>query len=561
MTSITYWNRIEPRPRTDSLEEPLLARIRDPLWMLTRQWQLGEFRAEDTGTPAWVQLTERITKPETWQAAGQSHPLTAAPLEEQLEREPFSPDLATRIELGQTFERLLTDAGVANLASRFRAAYPIGADVADPTDRAEVTLRRICAGRAVDGVALYAAARAAAPSLPPQPPVPRPRQATVATLLQSFVTWVESTIGPVGVATDAPSWQPGRLEYAFTVTAGGGAVTLDVRPGSNGLVDWAAFDVRVGAIEAVQLVPNVRSIVPAHVRFRGMPNARFWDFEIGAADFGEIRPDKRDLARLALLDFMVVHANDWFIVPVDIPVGSIYQLDTLVVHDVFGVETLINRADRETLGSGRWTMFTTSISGQAGGTASFFLLPSSAGSALQTGRVVEEVRFARDEIADMVWGIENVLENQLGDPWPQHERDVARHGGAPVTPPPPQGRPVPLRYVVETRVPEHWIPFLPVSLDPSVGTVVLQLASQLQVDGHTPILPRGRIMNPKAIDPSAPYWLPEEEVPRNGLRVQRLVCRSRRVDGSTAVWQLRRVQPGTGEANSAMRFDAAVQNA
>jgi hypothetical protein len=50
MASITYWNRIGSRPRADSLEEPLLARIRDPLWMLPRQWQLGEFRAEDTGT-------------------------------------------------------------------------------------------------------------------------------------------------------------------------------------------------------------------------------------------------------------------------------------------------------------------------------------------------------------------------------------------------------------------------------------------------------------------------------------------------------------------------------
>jgi hypothetical protein len=66
-----------------------------------------------------VQLTERITKLETWQAAGQSHPLTDAPLEEQLEREPFSPNLAMRIELGQTFERLLADAGAMNLAGRF----------------------------------------------------------------------------------------------------------------------------------------------------------------------------------------------------------------------------------------------------------------------------------------------------------------------------------------------------------------------------------------------------------------------------------------------------------
>jgi hypothetical protein len=160
----------------------------------------------------------------------------------------------------------------------------------------------------------------------------------------------------------------------------------------------------------------------AHVRFKGMPNARFWDFENGTLDFGDLKPDKRDLARLALIDFMLVHANDWFMLPVDIPVGATYQLDTLVVHDVFGIDTLIERADKETLGPG-WTMFSTSVSGQIDTVADFFLWPPSAGAGLQSGRVIEEVRFARDEMANMVWGIENIVENAAGEPWPQRRRE------------------------------------------------------------------------------------------------------------------------------------------
>ena len=35
--SLTGWTRLEPRPRTHTLTETLGARIRDPLWMLTRQ--------------------------------------------------------------------------------------------------------------------------------------------------------------------------------------------------------------------------------------------------------------------------------------------------------------------------------------------------------------------------------------------------------------------------------------------------------------------------------------------------------------------------------------------
>ena len=37
--SLTQWNRIESRPRTNDLGDPLRAEVRDALWMLARQWQ------------------------------------------------------------------------------------------------------------------------------------------------------------------------------------------------------------------------------------------------------------------------------------------------------------------------------------------------------------------------------------------------------------------------------------------------------------------------------------------------------------------------------------------
>jgi hypothetical protein len=546
MASITWWNRVEPRPRTADINAPLQAKVRDALWMLTRQWQLGEFMGQDSGSPAWVQLTERVGALTSWIGPdGTPVPLAAAPLEHQLEAEPFTPDLATRVELGQILTRLLSDAAVD--PSTFLAAYPISATVDDAADPAEAQLRRVCAGRAMDGVAAYRAIQAGDPAVPVAP----------SATLQAFVAWVQSTFGDLGAVQDAPTWQPARLEYTATATAttGAGTATLYVRPGDDGLTDWAAFD--VGSTTAGTALPTtVRTIVPTHVRFKGMPNARFWDFENGTIDFGDLKPDKRDLARLALMDFMLVHANDWFMLPVDLPVGSTYQLDSLIVHDVFGVDTLIQRADQEPLAPGRWTMFSTTVTGTTT-PARFFLLPPSAAAALQTGPVVEEVRFARDEMANMVWALENTLENAAGEPWPQHERDAAL--SPPETPPTTQN-PVPLVYSIESRVPLFWIPFLPVSLDPVQGTVALELAQAIAQDGVTPIQPRGRILQPTAIAVGASYQLPEEEVPRNGVTVQRFSARSRWIDGSTRLWQLRRVQPGTGEARSALRFDQPLPN-
>ena len=50
--SITEWNRLEARPRTKDFDRALSAELRDALWMLTRQWQMGEFRGDDAGSPA-----------------------------------------------------------------------------------------------------------------------------------------------------------------------------------------------------------------------------------------------------------------------------------------------------------------------------------------------------------------------------------------------------------------------------------------------------------------------------------------------------------------------------
>lgn len=54
--SITIWTRIEPKPRDAALTRTLQAQVRDPLWMLSRQWQVGEFMGEDAGSPVQATL-------------------------------------------------------------------------------------------------------------------------------------------------------------------------------------------------------------------------------------------------------------------------------------------------------------------------------------------------------------------------------------------------------------------------------------------------------------------------------------------------------------------------
>ena len=58
--SITTWTRLEPLPREASLERSLQAQVRDPAWMLARQWQVGEFTGADAGSPVQATLAGQL---------------------------------------------------------------------------------------------------------------------------------------------------------------------------------------------------------------------------------------------------------------------------------------------------------------------------------------------------------------------------------------------------------------------------------------------------------------------------------------------------------------------
>src|SRR5262249_56523338 len=48
-----------------------------------------------------------------------------------------------------------------------------------------------------------------------------------------------------------------------------------------------------------------------------------------------------DLAHMMVIEYASSSGNDWFVVPLTLPVGSINRVDSLVVTDSFGVRTLL----------------------------------------------------------------------------------------------------------------------------------------------------------------------------------------------------------------------------
>jgi hypothetical protein len=295
-----------------------------------------------------------------------------------------------------------------------------------------------------------------------------------------------------------------------------------------------------------------------------MPAPRFWDFETNDVALPSVKTQVRDLAKLLALDFMLIHGEDWFVLPFSVPVGSIVRVDSLVVRDVFGGQTLVQRADKSTVAPGplRFSLFSSVIvdgNGTPGNVAGIYVSPPSAGAAMQIGKPREEVRFARDETANMAWGVERIVANAIGEPRPGRERDAAVDNASPIEPAKSSDTTSPLRYLVETKVPVNYIPLLAVPVSGN-NTIILERGANVrprldQTTGQPvfdPVPPAGRILSPVAL---SPYKIVDEEIPRTGLIIQRATYRTRWVDGSTHVWMARRRRAGSGEAQSGLRFD------
>jgi hypothetical protein len=194
-------------------------------------------------------------------------------------------------------------------------------------------------------------------------------------------------------------------------------------------------------------------------------------------------------------------------------------------------------------------------SGNSVETAKFqdvFFLPPVLGQMLE-GPSVEEVQLLRDEMANMAWAVERVIQSPGGYRLDRSEALQERRRRQEAAAPDSGAEPVAtgmLAYRLGTTVPDYWIPLLPVQ--DGVG-IRLRRGSLPRTESESiedVFEPQGLIL-----DPGRELLLHDEEVPREGARVTRSFQYARWSDGSTHLWIGRRKQPGRGEGSSGLRFD------
>lgn len=612
---LRIWGRLEPRARELDFDDALAARVHDPLWMLSRQWQVGEFQGEDTGSAVLAKLARRLTpvaRHEIGLAGGPEVENGALPVEARIERLTIDFAPITRAQIGRTFLLLLEEVAAKTspapaialdpLVYRtiLRSVFGILPDAEPSADdlvgraRARVAGRArrtnaALAGRSVDGIRLYDALRFSQPNLPPElatraAPEHIPILKTAAA---RFRAWFEELYPAPPAAGDG--WDSAQLEYrsACTLATDEGDVRLSLAEHATGHLDWWSYDQDSSVPGSPDSTTDVRSVIPAPATFAGMPNPRWWQFEDGAVDLGHFQAQATDLARIVVAEFTLVFGNNWFVVPYRQPVGTLAEIEGIVVTDVFGQRTLVEAAVGASTGSwSSWDLFSLSPRSSADATTlgQHLFLPSTLGHVIEA-EPHETVTLVRDESANMVWGIERRIADGLGGGQDgtelarrftavlqalveQRTQSVLEVTGAvaatPATSTSTAAVEVPgPRYRLGTEVSENWIPFLPVHVGTGSRAIQLQRAAMPRfVDpaaGAQRVRPRTSILRQGLVDDAAldapPYFLHEEEVPRTGVTVSGVLRRTRWLDGRTVIWHGRTATTGRGEVDSGLRFD------
>ncbi len=180
--SITSWTRLEPHCRDADIGRSISARLFDPLWLMARQWQMGEFQAADAGTPvqarvrATTAMLSRLHLGEipanTPNAPSSPYNPLRMPLEAMIERRrmrPAGPNdtsmLTFTVEAGLQFLRMVEYQAPSKsyrnaLIARF-ALPPLQAADATNADEATRRFMQTMTGRAPDARLIAAALRPA----------------------------------------------------------------------------------------------------------------------------------------------------------------------------------------------------------------------------------------------------------------------------------------------------------------------------------------------------------------------------------------------------------------
>jgi hypothetical protein len=480
-----------------AVRDALRARVHDPVWLLARQWQLGEHQGSDAAFPTLVHLDLTET-PVTGRTTSPEDDPRVTPPEVVIESEPEQWwTIGRRVRVGSALRAKLSATERADETLRLSHA---------PAPYAELN------GVALDGLALYR------------------RRSALGLSASDFTA--------LGVPAVEPhdDWVPSDLAYTASFRAG--PVTLDVPRHDGGTVDWYSVSA-TGQDPPAPNLPTVRTSYPTRASIPGGPLPRWWQIEDHRLDPGAVPPARTHLAHLLLIRATSARGDGWFTAPLAAPTGTLVRVAGMTVADSMELASTVSPALD-------WSLF--HVSGRR---PDELLLWPTVAHPLTAMVPLDEVDIGVDEDANLLWAVEKRVDgNEVAEPDPEPPAPTSPTGHLAIL------RRRGYRYLPATNVPNHWHPYV----IQATGSVRRYIQGRLADLDQRPVVPRPGPTSLLLLDPHATASEPEhailpDVVPRLGIRIDRRFVLGRSTTGRPLLWIQRRRSPLSGPPASRLRYD------
>ena len=180
--------------------------------------------------------------------------------------------------------------------------------------------------------------------------------------MQQWLAWYQALLSEPG--DPQTPWVPERMEYEFAVRPPHrhGEIVLNAAEYVEGRLDWYDFSLQPGASlgaspSETRYTDSVRAPCPSPVSFPGHARQSVVGIRRPPDRLRRACRSNRNLVSLVMVEFALIYGNDWFIVPVELDVGSLTRIRSLKVTDSFGEVTTIPPFTPPAAPAGAWRMF------------------------------------------------------------------------------------------------------------------------------------------------------------------------------------------------------------
>ena len=611
---LRVYSRVEPRARKADFGTALSFEVHDPLWMLTRQWQFGRFKGNDCGSAIMTKIKTSRRRLDSLSLKGNQENKreysTDTPMEYDVEKRNRSITSFVRIESAVHFKKMVKQAllrmeGTKTMPATSKKLYEglvksltnqFPLDPFIPFTREDektvetlkieqnANLKRLYATygkRIFDGYKIYNSSPSEYSSyiikwLPD--------------VLVEYKKWFAGKYFPIDNEEDN-CWNEQKLGYEVSMGENGNI--YEAEDYHTGTLSWYSFDGKEQAeksnarrVEKEKKETKMLSYLPVPANYPCAPSKFLWQFEGAHVQFGNHENnDFSLLANAVVMQYTSMYGNDWMITPIEAEAGTILDVEGIIVTDTFGERIFINRSAEENDNKSndvafidRWSLFgTTKTDAYAPENSDFtsmrgLLFPPTL-PRCEEGKPIEEVQFLRDEMANMLWGVETVMDDGCGGILSGNDLSKAvlsvvdeqkdDFAG------PEEG--YEYSFLVQNRVPINWIPFIPQKISGEIRDIRFRRGKMpIYYNGkYNAVRPSTELLRireevgvdnkGKPITKIAPRFINEEEVTGYGVKLVLTAQRTRWFLGKSFNWIGAKKVISQYQANSGLMFDELIE--